>query len=165
MTENCVTSFHDRLRDYYFHMARAMKGQAEAAAVFRNPTDKGGAREEVFASFLKAHVPTKCNVVQGGYLFHEDGRESRQQDVLVISDVAPRYNMFSKTFAPVEGTLCVASVKSTLTTAELDDALSGFASIPPTEVLGRRANPLLPIPAYEDWPLKILFACGAGTKP
>lgn len=160
-----MTNFHNRLRNYFFYVARAMKGHAEAAAIFSNPTDKGGSREEIFASFLKAHIPTKCNVVQGGYLFHEDGRESRQQDVLVVSDVSPRYNVFAKTFAPVEGTLCVASVKSTLTAAELEDALDGFASIPRTEPLGQRGNPLLPILDYEDWPLKVLFAFEAGIKP
>lgn len=160
-----MKDFHERLRLYFHQVAKVMKGQADAANIFRNPTDKGGSREEVFASFLKQHAPSKCNVVLGGYLFHQEGMESRQQDVLVTCDVAPRYDLFSKTFAPVEGTLCVVSVKSSLSSAELEDALHGFASIPPTEPLGARANPMLPIRDYEDWPLKVLFASATSVKP
>jgi hypothetical protein len=160
MAEN----FHDRLRDYYMEVARVLKGQADSASIFPNPTDKGMSREEVYSTFLKQHVPSKCNVVFGGFLFHQDGRESRQVDIIVTCDVAPRFNLFQKTFSPVEGTLCVVSVKSNLTGAEIDDALDGFASIPPTQPLGNRASPLFPIEDYDDWPLKVVYA-SMGSSP
>jgi hypothetical protein len=157
-------NFHDRLRAYYMEVARVLRGQADSASIFPNPTDKGMSREEVYATFLKQHVPSKCNVVYGGFLFHQDGRESRQVDIIVTCDSAPQFNLFHKTFAPVEGTLCAVSVKSNLTGTELDDALDGFASIPPTQPLGRRANPLLPIADYDDWPVKVLYA-SKGSSP
>ena len=159
-----ATNFHDRLRAYYLEVARVLKGQADVASIFPNPTDKGMNREELYATFLKQHVPSKCNVVYGGFLFHQDGRESRQVDIIVTCDTAPQFNLFQKTFSPVEGTLCVVSVKSHLTGTELDDALDGFASIPPTQALGNRANPLLPIQDYDDWPLKVVYASN-GNSP
>ncbi len=120
-------------------------------------------RERVYAEFLKQHAPSKCNVVFGGFLFGEDGLESGHLDVLVTTDTAPRFNFqnkdgLGKTFSPVEGTLGIASIKSTLSKNELVDALTGIARIPPTSSLEGRVSLTLSIPNYEDWPYKIIYA-------
>jgi hypothetical protein len=156
-------NFYKRLRAYYLKVAEVLRGDADAAAVFPNPTDIGVARERLYADFLKQHAPSKCNVFLGGFLFHVDGSESKQLDVIVTTDTAPRYDFHNrdgggKSFSPVEGTLGVASIKSTLDKAQLYDALTGIASIPPTEPLGKRVSTILKIKNYEDWPYKIVYA-------
>lgn len=161
--------FFDRLKAYYANVAEVLKGSADAAAIFPNPTDRGGARERLYCDFLKQHAPSKCNVFIGGYLFDEDGQESKQLDVIVTTDTAPRFNLHSRngddrSFSPVEGTIAVVSVKSTLDKAELLDAAIGIASIPLTRPLERRASPLITIKDYEEWPLKVIYASN-GIKP
>ncbi len=52
----------------------------------------------------------------------------------------------------------VVSIKSKLDKAQLIDAIEGIALIPPTEPLAGKNSPILPIPNYEDWPLKIVYA-------
>ncbi len=161
-------NFYTRLRNYYLKVAEVLRGDAEAAAVFPNTTDIGVSRERVYADFLRQHAPSKCNVFLGGFLFHIDGTESKQLDVIVTSDTAPRYNFHNrdgggKSFSPVEGTLGVASIKSTLDKAQLQDALAGMASIPPTEPLGNRINPLFDIVEYDDWPYKVVYASSGLT--
>jgi hypothetical protein len=156
-------SFHTRLRDYYLKVAEVLRGDADAAAVFPNPSDIGVSRERLYADFLRQHAPSKCNVFLGGFLFHMDGTESKQLDVIVATDTAPRYNFHNrdgggKSFSPVEGTLGVASIKSTLDKAQLQDALTGIASIPPTESLGDRVSFILDIKDYDDWPYKVVYA-------
>ena len=116
----------------------------------------------VFAEFLKQHVPSKCNVFLGGFLFHFDGSESQQIDVIITNDVTPRFDFHNKggvgkSFAPVEGTIAVASLKSFLDKNRLYDALDNIASIPPTmlpvrTVLGAEIN------RYDEFPYKIVFA-------
>jgi len=163
------TNFHTRLRNYYAKVAEVLRGDADAASVFPNTTDIGVSRERVYAEFLVQHAPSKCNVFLGGFLFHMDGRESKQLDVIVTTDTAPRFDFHNrdgggKSFSPVEGTLGVASIKSTLDKAQLFDALEGIASIPPTESLEDRKSFGISIKDYEDWPYKIVYA-SSGLKP
>ena len=155
--------FFERLQAYYLQVAAVLRGEADAASVFPNATDIGTSRERVYAEFLRQHAPSKCNVFFGGFLFGEDGSESKQLDVLVTTDTTPRFNFHNrdghgKSFSPVEGTLAVASIKSMLNKNELEDALVGIASIPPTIPLEGRVNPSLNIRNYDDWPYKIIYA-------
>ena len=140
-----------------------LRGEARVASVFPNPTDVGTSRETIYAEFLRQHAPSKCNVFLGGFLFGDDGTESGQLDVIVTTDTTPRFNFHNqdgrgKSFSPVEGTLGVASIKSTLNKAELEDALSGIAAIPPTVPLDRRVAFGVKIKNYDDWPYKVIYA-------
>lgn len=155
--------FFERLGSYYDNVAKVLKGEADVASIFPNTSDIGISREKVYVDFLIRHAPSKCNVFLGGFLFGANGSESRQLDVLITTDTAPRFNFFSadgngKSFAPVDGCIGVASVKSTLDKAQLEDSLNGIASIPETRGLGNAANPLLHIASYDNWPYKIIYA-------
>ncbi|NCT85464.1 MAG: hypothetical protein GXC94_20110 [Comamonadaceae bacterium] len=155
--------FFKRLRAYFETVAAVLRGEADAAAMFPNSSNVGAARERIYAEFLRQHAPSKCNVLLGGFLFDEDGAESKQLDIIVTTDTAPQFNFHNRdgagpSFSPVEGTLAVVSVKSTLDKAQLHDALQGLASIPATRPLGTRVNPNLRISGYEDWPLKVVYA-------
>lgn len=156
-------TFFNRLRSYYIKVAEVLRGEADAASVFANTTDIGISRELAYAEFLKQHAPSKCNVFLGGFLFDDDGAESKQLDIIMTTDTAPCFNFhnkygFGKSFSPVEGTLGVVSVKSTLNRAELYDSLGGIASVPPTRSLNGRITGLQVIKNYDDWPLKIVYA-------
>ena len=155
--------FFQRLRAYYLDVAAVLRGEAKAASIFPNTTDIGMSRERVYAEFLRQHAPSKCNVFFGGFLFGADGSESAQLDVLVTTDTTPRFNVHNKdgqgkSFSPVEGTLAVASIKSTLNKNELENALAGIAGIPPTGSLENRVSFGLSILNYDDWPYKIIYA-------
>lgn len=157
------TEFYKRLRQYYLDVAKVLRGEAAAAAVFPNASDIGTSRETIYASFLEQHVPSKCNVFLGGFLFHRDGSESKQLDVIVTTDTAPRFELNNrstkgKSFSPVEGTIGVASIKSTLDKDKLFDALGNIASIPPTEGLDGRIPLTVRLDNYSDWPYKIVYA-------
>lgn len=159
MTDN----FFYRLREYYLKVAEVLRGDAEAASIFPNTSDIGGSRERVYESFLKQHTPSKCNVFLGGFLFDDNGNESKQLDIIITTDTAPRFNFhnkdgFGKSFSPVEGTLGVASIKSMLDKAQLEDALLGIASIPQTKSLEGRISILVTIGDYDDWSYKIIYA-------
>jgi hypothetical protein len=159
MADNCL----DQIRGYYLAVAQVLRGEATAASVFPNTTDIGTSRELAYKEFLKQHAPSKCNVFLGGYLFDEDGIASKQLDVIVTTDTAPRFDLHNKdgsgkAFSPVEGCLAVISVKSMLNKEALEDALYGFASIPPTRPLEGRVNPLITISNYADWPFKVIYA-------
>lgn len=155
--------FYERLGGYYTKVAEVLRGEVDVGAVFPNSSDVGSTREHVYIKFLRQHCPQKCNVFAGGFLFAEDGSESKQLDVIVTTDTAPRYDFHNpdgsgKSFACVEGCIAVASIKSFLTKDQLFDALGNLASIPPTQPIGKRGNPQLKIENYEKWPTKIVYA-------
>jgi hypothetical protein len=155
--------FYVRLNRYYNEVASVLRGEANAASIFPNSTDIGTSRERVYVEFLREHLPPNCRAMMGGFLFAIDGAESGQIDVIVTSDVVPRYEFFSKndsgkSFSCIDGTVAVVSVKSNLNTNELHDALSNLASLPDKEPLGNRVMPTFKLNGYDDWPFKIIYA-------
>ena len=156
-------AFFLRLKKYYLKVGEVLRGEADAASIFPNSSDIGNSREKIYIEFLKQHLPSKCNTVFGGYLFHKNGSESKQIDIIVNTDTTPRFDFHNrdgngKTFSPVEGTLAIVSVKSTLDKKQLIDALEGIASIPPTESLHNRIVSSIRLRDYDDWPYKIIYA-------
>lgn len=155
--------FFQRLRNYYLDVASVLRGDAKVASVFPNATDIGMSREKIYAEFLRRHSPSKCNVFFGGFVFGEDGSESGQLDVIITTDTAPQFNFHNedgsgKSFSCVEGTLGVASIKSTLNKNELEESLRGIARIPLTRSLEGRVSFGIKIKDYDDWPYKIIYA-------
>lgn len=156
-------SFFERLKEYYEQIAKVLRGEAEAASIFPNSSDIGASRENVYARFLKQHAPSKCNVFFGGFLFDKEGNESKQMDIIISNDTSPRFNFNNsegsgKSFCPVEGSIGVVSIKSTLDKKQLYDALKGIASIPPTQSLEGRVSFGTEIKNYDNWPLKVIYA-------
>ncbi|MCB1136736.1 MAG: hypothetical protein KDK78_10745 [Chlamydiia bacterium] len=154
-------TIYQRLADYYAQVATVLRGEAKASSVFPNTTDVGLSREGIIAHLLRSHLPSKCNVFLGGFVFDESGNESKQLDIVVNTDTTPRFKPVhdsDKSFSPVEGTLGIISVKSTLDKKELVDALDGIASIPPMVDLAGRATFGITIKDYDDWPYKVVYA-------
>lgn len=140
-----------------------MRGEAKASAIFPNSTDIGISRENIYVEFLRQHAPSKCNIFLGGFIFGDNGDESGQLDVIITTDTTPRFDFHNKdnkgkSFSPVEGTLGVASIKSTLNKTELENALIGIAAIPETSSLEGRTTLGIQIKNYPDWPYKIIYA-------
>lgn len=155
--------FYDRLKKYYMNVGEVLRGEADLASIFPNPTDIGTSREGVYAEFLQSHLPSCCNVLYGGFLFNLEGEESKQLDLIVTTDSCPSYNFLSKdhygkSFACIEGAIAIVSIKSNLTSNELTSALDNIASLPNKKPLDERVPFTLKIPNYEDWPFKIIYA-------
>lgn len=157
--------FYNRLAAYYRDISAKLQAQSSAGGIFANSGDVGTTREHTLGEFLRQHLPSKLNVLYGGFLFHiESGDESKQLDIIISTDTQPQFSATDgegkKSFAPVEGTLGVVSSKSNLDKPKLEEALAEFASIPPSEPLTGRLAPVLQYDdkRYRDWPYKILIS-------
>jgi hypothetical protein len=159
-------SFFAQLAHYYDSIAQVLRGQASVASVFPNATDIGVSREYVYAEMLKNHLPSSCNVLLGGFLFSQSGRQSDQIDIIVTDPWAWQFNLTSssgvpKSFACIDGCLGIVSVKSTLDRTQLDNALGNIATIPDRQTLAESRRPpffALTESDYRDWPYKIVYA-------
>jgi hypothetical protein len=127
-----------RLLNYYQSIADGLATQKLTSAVFPNASDAGTSREDILVDFLAAHLPTRCVVIKGGFIFDSRGNESNQVDVIVTNDLTLQFKVFDragkpgKSFNCIEGCYCAISVKTTLDKQQLIDSLENLASIPPT---------------------------------
>lgn len=155
--------FFERLRNYYREVAAVLRGESSAGSIFTNTTDIGTTRELVYRKFLEEHLPSACNVMLGGFLFNQQGKDSGQIDVIVTIEDCPQFNFTNtggsgKSFSCVDGTLAVASIKSHLNSNELRNAMENLASIPQHRVAFDWGSLGIENPYYEEWPYKIIFA-------
>lgn len=149
----------DRLATYYQRVTDALAGNISAASVFLNSTDVGTSIEEIYAEFLRRHLPSSCEVNLGGFVFDENSSESKQLDVIITGRSAPRFSLGgSKFFYPLEGTIGVVSIKSRLNKSEISDALSNIASIPSMGSLDGKVPITFSVPNYRDWPYRFVLA-------
>ena len=160
--------FYERLRSYLAEIGQILRGEAGAASIFPNSTDIGISRERVYAEFLKLHLPSSCNILFGGFLFDQEGNESKQIDLMITNNQALQFNFHNKggggkSFACIDGCIAVVSLKSTLDTAQLQDALQNIASIPEKEPLGNGFASLVRPHHYNEWPFKIIYASNGNS--
>ena len=152
-----------RLNKYYTAVGLALAGKRDLSVVLPNPTDKGLSREAAYAEVLRQHLPSTCEVQLGGFLFGQNGDESKQIDIFVTSDLALQYGMAAeqcvrKSFACIDSTVGVASVKTMLDRGGLRDTLNCIASLPSKLPLEGRVPKIVQLSGYEEWPFKVIFA-------
>jgi hypothetical protein len=158
-----MTNIYERLKKYYSQVAEVLKGEASIASIFPNCSDIWMSRELTYIEFLKRHVPSKCNILGGGFIFDENGNESKQIDIIINADSSIQYNFQNKhgngkSFSTIEGCLGIASIKSKLDKKQLVDSLENIASIPMNKPIWKRINPEIKWVNYYDRPYKIIYA-------
>jgi hypothetical protein len=160
--------FYERLKTYFAEIGRVLRGEAGAASIFPNSTDVGVSRERIYAEFLRLHLPSSCNVLFGGFLFDQGGNESKQIDLVITNDSSLQFTFHNrdgggKSFACIDGCIALVSLKSTLDSPRLRDALANIASIPDKEPLGKWLVSLVNIRHYNEWPFKIIYASNGNS--
>ena len=155
-----------KISNYFESVCRAMVHQREGQkGLFNNSADVGYVVEDKYRAFLAQHVPSACDILQGGYVFDVGGRRSHQMDVIVHSANTHRFRDDSgKACATLEGAIADVEVTSFLDGRKIDDELEKFAFIPPTKEfrgLGNR-DVLKQKPDFQnfwlDTPLKVVVA-------
>jgi hypothetical protein len=122
---------------YFADEADNLETSASKAVIFDNPVDRGDVKETILWNFLENHLPRRCGVVRGGYVFNQFGNRSKQIDLLVTYDSTIQFKQVygrheTKSFNSIEGTLAAISVKTNLDKQQFLDALDNLASIPTT---------------------------------
>lgn len=157
-------NFFTRLNDYFNNIGASIRGEANAAAIFPNSTDKGTSRERLYEDVLRLHLPATCMVSLGGFIFDHNGNESQQIDIFVHSDRALRFNFHNpdgkgKSFCSIEGCLAVVAVKSMLDKEKLIECLNNLASVPESPTIpDNRLSTGVKLPGGCIEPEKIIFA-------
>ena len=148
---------------YFQSHADELKNKALRAGINQNKPDSGDKREDILANFLTRHLPNRCVVNKGGFIFNSLGKVSKQIDIIILNDLSLQFreyseNQLEKVFNCLEGCYCAISVKSYLSKHELFDALDNMLSIPNEKIIRIDRN----VPNWEilsrQIPHKIVFA-------
>src|SRR6266851_6958738 len=152
----------ERLGRYFDHIADELAIQKATSTAFINTADVGTIREDIVKDFLERHLPKRCEVLKGGFVFDSSGNVSKQIDLIVTNDLTIRFRQMDKSFACIEGCYCAISVKTTLDKANLVNALENLASIPAMDDKNIQFSSGLESPGnrevFRELPCKVVFA-------
>lgn len=121
---------NDRVFKYFNGIAEKLAADHLISATIKNSSDIGISREKLVQTLLLNHLPKRLSPVLGGHIFGFDQPESSQIDIIVVNDIGINFKENEKEFTPVENVAAAFSIKSTLDSANLIDALNNIASIP-----------------------------------
>lgn len=155
-------SVFERLLSYFQSHADKLETVVEGTKIFGNKGDAGIAREDELAKFLKIHIPKRCNIVKGGFVFDYQGAESKQIDLIITNDATLQFldSSTEKSFNSIEGCDSVISVKTFLDKDTLIDSIDNLASVPPPSNIQVSSQVSNPEKMMGQLPQKIVFAYG-----
>ena len=165
---NSSPNFFVDLIRYFGDQADDIQTQASKAGIFDNKGDIGSTREDILFDFLSHHIPTRSNIIKGGFVFDSLGNRSRQIDLMICNDQTFQFKQSqdnkTKSFNCVEGCFAVISVKSFLNKQSLTEALDNLGSLPTTKKL--KVNPFLTNgkDIIKTMPQKYIFAYRGDSK-
>lgn len=140
-----------------------MASQSDAAGVYENRPDVGEKRENILFRFLAGHIPKRCHIIKGGYVFDALGNQSNQIDLIITNDLTLQFSEFTnetldKSFNCIEGSYCVVSVKSMLDKQALCNAITNLASVPDNYNI--KVNPAIKnvTRLLKEIPYRVVFA-------
>lgn len=150
----------ERLTGYFQEVANVLAGEKSASSIFPNTSDTGMVREKVLKNFLNNHLPKRCEVINGGFVFDNQGHESNQLDIIVTNDLTLQFKHHNKSFNCIEGCNAVISVKSNLDKQQLFEALNNIASVPimPDDAVNSITHTIENREEILNHPIKIIFA-------
>jgi len=150
-----------KLNIYFQNVADVIDQKKKISEVFPNTSDAGQTREGILQKFLIDHLPNRCKVIKGGYIFDSNDNESSQIDLIIHNDLSLQFNTLQefaqKSFVTIEGCYAAISVKTNLDKLQLENSLDGFSTMPTTPKL--KINPQVKLgKLFENIPLRIIFA-------
>lgn len=163
-----TSDIFDKIRIYFQSISDILADERRCSEVFPNPTDMGTIRESALKKFLISHLPKRCDIVSGGFIFDSEGNKSKQLDLIITNDLTLQFKQFEenagKSFAAIEGCYAIISVKSTLTKSKLYECLEEFSSIPETPKM--KIMPTLQVDKSltERIPYRCIFAFSGLSK-
>ncbi|HEX9678626.1 DUF6602 domain-containing protein, partial [Nitrososphaera sp.] len=114
------------------------------------------------------HIPLRCGVVKGGFVFDSEGNESKQIDIIITNDGTLQFQneiTSGKSFNSIDGCAAVITVKSFLDKDALIDCMDNLASLPPLKNLAMSGQVENPKEMVQQLPQRIIFAYrGLGSK-
>jgi len=152
------------IKEYFRLIAEELQTQYERSGTVSHRPDIGDNREKYLIQFLNNHLPDSLRAIQGGIIIDPHSTMSDQIDIIIKSDMFPKFNANEKTFIIADSVAAVISVKSNLKKDTLTNALTNLDSIPHynSEAFSLNNSSLIRPELWPEFinyfPIKIVFA-------
>ncbi len=120
----------NHIENYFDNAAMIIQAAGKIAASADHRGDNGHNREVALCDFLNKHLPNRLNAFLGGKALGLGQAPSKQIDIFVKNDLAPKYEESEKSFVLCETIAAAISVKSEMNKEGIYDSLENLASIP-----------------------------------
>lgn len=119
-----------RIKNYFNGLADMVAASSVIAGTAKHRPDIGSNREDILNKFFNGHLPRRLSSSVGGQIIGQNERESGQIDIIISNDIGIRFEQNQKTFCTAECVAGAVTIKSTLNTESLADALRNLSTIP-----------------------------------
>jgi len=120
----------NQIAEYFNKASQIIQIRGEIASTSNHRGDNGANRENALREFLDQHLPERFAVMLGGKALGMSQAPSKQIDIFVKNDLAPKYLINEKSFALCETISAAISVKTHMKKDGILDTLSNLSSIP-----------------------------------
>lgn len=124
------TGTMNQLSSYFNNASRMLQARSDLSAASGHQGDNGSNREMALLDFLNDHLPDRLRAIRGGKALGLGQTPSRQIDIFVKNDLAPKYELNEKSFVLCETVAASISVKTCVDKSSIFDSLENIASIP-----------------------------------
>lgn len=116
------------IQERFARLEDTLLSQFREAGFVHHAGDRGENREEILRDFLQKHLPKRYGVLKGE-IITRDGAKSHSADIIIYDAMnAPVLYSGRTAVLPIESVYGIIEVKSTLSKAELVDALKKIES-------------------------------------
>lgn len=88
----------ERIRSYFNNISKKLAIESDISGSGKHRGDVGTNREVIFQSFLNRHIPNRLKAHLGGEIIGLSDKVSGQLDIIIASDIGPRFEEKEKTF-------------------------------------------------------------------
>lgn len=121
--DNVLQAYLDNSSDY-------LEALSKLASTSLHGGDIGANREGLLIEFINKHCPDRLSAFRGGKMLGYKQEPSAQVDIIVRSDISPKFALNETEFTFVEGVMLAIEVKSKLNKSNLYEALDNLSTIP-----------------------------------
>ncbi|NQT26176.1 hypothetical protein HQ585_12535 [candidate division KSB1 bacterium] len=152
------------IKEYFKYIADKLEALSRISGTLTHKPDIGNNREVYLMDFLNDHLPDSLHAVQGGTIIDPDNVTSKQIDIIIKSDMFPKFSSNNKTYIIADSIAAAISVKSKLNKRMLTDALINLDSIPSynSKALSLNNSSIIRPELWSQFthyfPIKIVFA-------
>lgn len=122
---NTVTTI---ARHYFIGQSKVLESLYKASRTV-HPADTGTNRENISAEWLVQHLPKSVFPEVGGNIIDSTGHVTKQIDIVLYNDSAPRFGSNLKSYFYAEGVVAAIEVKSKLAASELISAINNLETV------------------------------------
>lgn len=148
------------LFSYFEDTAKSLVIDYQRSGGLKASKNVGAVRESFCINFLKAVIPSRFTIYQGGEIIDSKGHNTGEVDITILRDDCPKLTYGETDVYLAEGVFAVIDVKSNLSREKFNESLNKLKAV---KELQPNVHRVMSSGANLDRPLRCVFAYEGAT--